>query len=311
MSAEGSANTVKKKRSTRNLVLRGLSALGALAALYLCLRWDATNYSGWAWAILTAAFSTLCLREYYRLAKAGDTHAFPLIGYVCGPLWILATEWDLSGGSEAYLAGSSAHVVFLLATVATMLLQMTRKTNENSLNNVASTLFGMIYCAILPGTLIHLRHLALNRYGWPMNGLEFVIVCIFVAKVSDVGALLTGSRWGKHKLIPRLSPGKTWEGFIGGLLFSVLLLQFMAWVEPRMALAALGRGHLLLLSVLLALGGLAGDLIESAFKRNSHRKDAGTGVPGFGGMLDLIDSLMVATPVMYFYLLACGAYYVQ
>ncbi|MCC8181138.1 MAG: phosphatidate cytidylyltransferase, partial [Planctomycetes bacterium] len=112
-------------------------------------------------------------------------------------------------------------------------------------------------------------------------------------------------------MIPRLSPGKTWEGALGGLLFSVFLLQFMTWIEPRMALASLGRGVLLLLSILLAIGGMAGDLIESAFKRSSQQKDAGTGVPGFGGILDLTDSLMIAAPIMYFFLLACGARYIH
>jgi phosphatidate cytidylyltransferase len=190
-----------------------------------------------------------------------------------------------------------------------MLLQLTRRTNDDALTAVAMTLWGVAYCAVLPGLTVHLRHLELSGGGWPMQGMEFAIVCIFVSKVSDVGALLTGSQWGRHKLIPRLSPGKTWEGAVGGLLFSIGLLQFMVWTNPAMALAQLGRPLLVLLSFLLAAGGLAGDLIESAFKRNSRMKDAGTGVPGFGGMLDLVDSLMVATPVMYIFLILCGARY--
>lgn len=304
---------VKKKRSTRNLFLRGLSALGSLAIIYGCLRWDVVNASGWAWAALVSLLSLLCLREFFRFAADCDIEPFRWPGYVCGPAWILAEEWGLSGGAAGRIPAnvSPAWIVFLFFMVAVMVAQLTRRSNENALTNVAATLLGLVYCAMLPGVNVHLRHLELGPNGWPMHGIEFAVTCIFVSKVSDVGALLTGSRWGRTKLIPRLSPGKTWEGALGGLLFSVVLLQFMTLTSPWMALAGLGRWKLLLLSFLLAAGGLAGDLIESAFKRNSRRKDAGTGVPGFGGVLDLTDSLMVATPVMYFFLIACGAKYVQ
>ncbi len=305
------APEAKRRRSTRNLVLRSVSALAALALVYYSLRWDVMNASGWAWAALIAALSLMCLREFYRLAAACDIRPFRALGFAAGPLWILATEWDLSGGSGRLLGAGAALPVLVFSACGAMLLQLTRRSNGNALANVSITLFGILYCCVLPGLTLHLRHLALGPGGWPMDGVEFAVVCIFVAKVSDVGALLVGSRWGKHKLIPRLSPGKTREGALGGLAFSVLLLQFMAWTAPWMALAGLGVWRLVLLSFLLAAGGLAGDLIESAFKRNSQRKDAGAGIPGFGGMLDLTDSLMLATPVMYFFLLFCGAKYIQ
>ncbi len=309
--AGASDTTVKRKRSTKNLVMRGLSAFAVILAIYGCLRWDVVNSSGWAWAGLIALFSVFCLREFYRLVRLGDSQPFSLIGYIAGPLWILTQELELATTSGRSMVASPSFMVFILAVVATMVAQLTRRTNDNSLTNVAATVFGLVYCAILPGLSVHLRHLQLGGSGWPMHGIEFAIVCIFVSKVSDVGALLTGSRWGKHKLIPRLSPGKTWEGAFGGLVFSIVLLQFMVLTNPRMALASLSTPTLLLLAFLLAVGGMAGDLVESAFKRNSHRKDAGTGVPGFGGVLDLTDSLMVATPVMYFFLVLCGAEYVH
>jgi phosphatidate cytidylyltransferase len=301
--------TEKRKRSTKNLVLRAFSALAALAVLYFCLRWDVVNNSGFAWAGLIAASTIPCLREFHRLARGSGIEPFRSVGYIAAPLYVLCQEVDLSGAAAEWLPVSSAWAVLVAACVAAMLLQLTRKNNDDALSAVAMTLWGIGYCAVLPGLTVHLRHLEFDAGGWQMQGIEFAVVCIFVAKVSDVGALLTGSRWGRHKLIPRLSPGKTWEGALGGLLFSIGLLQFMAWTNPAMALARLGWPLLVLLSFLLAAGGLAGDLIESAFKRGSRRKDAGTGVPGFGGMLDLVDSLMVATPVMYFFLLLCGAGY--
>ncbi len=303
-----------KKRALSNLVLRGISAIAVIGILYLGLHWDVVHGYGWAWAGIIAVFSVLGLREFYRFATNCDMSPFIWLGYIAGPVFVFAQEWGLSGASKRYLTFDPAFGVMLLFTVGAMLLQLTRKTNANALIDVSVTIFGFIYCAVLPAMSQHLRHLAfpgVGAEGWPMHGVEFTIVCIFVAKVADVGALLTGSRWGKRKLIPRLSPGKTWEGALGGLLFSVFLLQFMALTNPHMALHRVGYAWMALLSLLLAIGGLGGDLIESAFKRNSRRKDAGRGVPGFGGILDLTDSLMVAQPLMYFFLVLFGAEYVQ
>ncbi len=304
----------KKKRSLNNLLLRGISAIAVLGILYLGLHWDVIHGQGWAWTAIIAAFSVLGLREFYRFAKNCDMNPFTWLGYLTGPLFVFAQEWWLSGESGRFLTFNPAFGVFLFLTVGAMLLQLTRKTNDNALMDVSVTIFGFIYCAVLPAMSQHLRHLAYPGVGaeaWPMHGVEFTIVAIFVAKVSDVGALLTGSRWGKRKLIPRLSPGKTWEGALGGLLFSIFLLQFMALTNPNLALHRVGYGWMAILSFLLVAGGLAGDLIESAFKRNSRRKDAGRGVPGFGGILDLTDSLMVALPLMYFFLVLSGAEYVK
>lgn len=289
----------------RNLVLRGVSALATLAVVYFCLVWDLTNSSAWAWTLLMAVFSAFCLREFYRFASASDTSPFAWFGIVVGPVYIIALEADLSGAASS-LPVSAAGLALALTVLGSMLLQLTRKTNETALASVGVTIFGVLYCGFLPGFILRMRHMALGPDGWPMHGVELVIVCIFIAKVSDVGALVTGSRWGKRKLIPRLSPGKTWEGAFGGLLFSVFLLQFMSWTDPELSLNVLGKPTLLLLSVVLAAAGLAGDLVESCFKRNAMMKDAGTGVPGFGGLLDLTDSLMVAGPVMYYFLVLCG-----
>ncbi len=299
----------KKRRSTKNLLLRAFSALAVLAVLYCSLRWDVVNDSGLAWACVLALFTLPCLREFYRLATACEIRPFRWVGYIASPAHILFQELDLSGVSGRWFPAPAAWLVLVAACVVTMLAQLTRRTNDDALTNVSVTLWGIGYCAVLPGLSVHLRHLELTPGGWPLQGMEFAVVCVFVAKVSDVGALLTGSRWGRRKLIPRLSPGKTWEGAFGGVAFSVLLLQFMVWTNPAMALARFSWPVLVLLSVLLAAAGLAGDLLESAFKRNSRRKDAGRGVPGFGGVLDLVDSLLIATPVLYFFLLLCGAKY--
>ncbi|MDR1534372.1 MAG: phosphatidate cytidylyltransferase [Planctomycetota bacterium] len=296
----------KRKNPTLNLALRAVSSLSVLFLAYFALRRDLLNpeSGNWASAMLVAIFTLPCLREFYRLARAGGARPMSGLGYVLGPLWPLAMEWDLSGGIPRLEANLSLPVA---AAVLAMLLQLTRKINDNALGNVSVTIFGLIYCSLIPSLLLCLLRLELSPGGRPMDGIEFVVVCVFVAKVTDIGALLVGSRWGRRRMIRRLSPGKTWEGAAGGLLFGVFLLQFMVHTAPGMALAKLGTPLLVSLSILLAAGGMAGDLAESAFKRGGRQKDAGTGVPGFGGMLDLVDSIMIALPVMYFFLILCGA----
>ncbi|MDR3210870.1 MAG: phosphatidate cytidylyltransferase [Planctomycetota bacterium] len=293
--------------SRKNLILRFASTFAVLALVYLSLRWDLESGGGWYWTILIILVSVLCLREFYRLASASGVQTFAWLGLAAGPLWLLALEWDLSRPGGLGNRPALASLVLVIFLLASMILQLVRRDNQHALASVGVTVLGFLYCSFLPGFIIRQRHLALPGGNWLVQGMEFVVVCIFVTKVSDVGALLAGRRWGRHKLIPRLSPGKTWEGAVGGVVSSVLLLQFMAWTDPGLALNALGRGNLVLLSLLLALAALAGDLVESCFKRNSRMKDAGSGVPGFGGILDLADSLIVAAPLMYLFLLAYGA----
>ena len=304
----GEAEKAVASPRRRNLILRGASALATLAILHLCLVWDLRQPGAWGWAVLMAVFSCLALREFYRFAEACGTEPFSRFGYAIGILWMLALEWDLSGGSaRAKFPVQATDATMALAVVGPMMLQLARKSNQSALANVGMTVFGFLYCAYLPGYILRMRHLAFDPAEWPMQGVEFVVVCVFVAKVADVGALMTGNSWGRRKLIPRLSPGKTWEGAAGGLAFSLILLQLMSWTDPELCLNRLGGGMLLILSFILALAGLGGDLIESCFKRSSRMKDAGAGVPGFGGVLDLADSLILAGPVMFYFLLACGA----
>jgi phosphatidate cytidylyltransferase len=138
-----------------------------------------------------------------------------------------------------------------------------------------------------------------------------IIYLILVVKASDIGAYLVGSTCGRHKLFPRVSPGKTWEGLAGGLATGVLMsVLFCAWlrlgpVDPHTTAA----GHLVIgpvdawvLGFLLSAIGVLGDLIESLLKRSAGLKDSGNHVPGMGGVLDVLDSLLFAAPALYFYL---------
>jgi phosphatidate cytidylyltransferase len=138
-----------------------------------------------------------------------------------------------------------------------------------------------------------------------------IVYLIVVVKASDVGAYLVGITCGRHKMFPRISPGKTWEGlaggFIAGLLASVAV--FWIWRDPASAtlsakfgVLSISFGHTLFLGAFLAAVGVIGDLVESLLKRSANLKDSGCIFPGMGGILDVLDSLLFAAPALYFYL---------
>jgi phosphatidate cytidylyltransferase len=137
--------------------------------------------------------------------------------------------------------------------------------------------------------------------GADVQGNFYVLYFILVTKFSDVGAYCVGSLIGKHKMIPRVSPGKTWEGFGGAIVVSTLVsLTFAHFAKDR--LYGMTPFHAVILGIVLSVSAVIGDLIESIFKREAGVKDSGKFFPGIGGILDLLDSLLFNAPLMYLYL---------
>ncbi len=155
----------------------------------------------------------------------------------------------------------------------------------------AGYIFGVLYVGLLLSHYILLRNLE--------NGVALVFFVIVVTWLSDTGGFFVGKTWGKHPLAPRLSPQKTIEGLLGGILFSVVgavLSQFI--FVPFFSL-----DQCVMLGVGLAVLGAVGDLAESAIKRSVSVKDSGTMIPGHGGVLDRVDSLLFTGPAMYYYVM--------
>ena len=133
-----------------------------------------------------------------------------------------------------------------------------------------------------------------------------MLYLIIVTKFSDMGAYLFGVVFGRHKMIPHISPAKSWEGFAGAFVASFLgAVMLLSWVPER--LAPLDWLHGLILAPLLCATAVTGDLAESVLKRCFAIKDSGHTLPGIGGILDLTDSLLFTAPVFYFYLAALSA----
>ncbi len=138
--------------------------------------------------------------------------------------------------------------------------------------------------------------------GQPAGGFYLLFVLV-VTKFTDMGAYITGTLIGKHKMIPHISPGKTWQGFGGAIGWAVLGGFIVYWLFPEQ-IDLLKPMHIVILGVVLALVAVIGDLAESVLKRSLDVKDSGNFLPGIGGALDLIDSLLFTGPIFYFYLRA-------
>ena len=147
----------------------------------------------------------------------------------------------------------------------------------------------------MPGLLASTRNRVIPDSARP-------VFLVLVTKMGDIGAYLVGSAFGKHSLIPRISPNKTVEGSIGGVVASVIVSLIMAYGMDIHTLIDRGILATIAFGIVVAVASQVGDLTESLIKRSADTKDSGDLLPSFGGVLDLIDSFLVAAPVAYFVL---------
>ncbi len=173
----------------------------------------------------------------------------------------------------------------------------TEKATGKTTSNLALAALTILYVGGLLGFLIQLR--LYPGAGEVNPGLEPLLSLIFVVKMSDTGQYFVGRRFGKRKLSPVLSPGKTWEGAIGGIGISALVTATLLTLYLESMTGLTGWCRVLVYCLLLSLSGLLGDLAESLLKRDAEVKDSSSWLPGLGGVLDVLDSLLLAGPMAY------------
>lgn len=241
------------------------------------------------------------LVEFYGLADRLGLACFRRWGVFGGVLLITGTFFhftDLLGLHDGPPQVNDFETSFLILFVLGLcVVRFFSRSNTNGILAIATTLFGLMY---VPWLLNFIQKI--NFFpGINGNGKYYVLYYIVVTKFSDSGAYAVGSLIGRHKMIPRISPGKTWEGFVGALVISTgASLLFAHLAAGR--LAGMTWAHATILGIILSVSAVLGDLIESLFKREAGVKDSGKLFPGIGGILDLLDSLLFNAPLMYLYL---------
>jgi len=236
----------------------------------------------WTFGAVASLFVGLGLYEFFRLSGAKKIFpvSFAYVGIFSGTLLPYITYLYRPTG------GIWEMVFFILILIALFIIHFTRKDSQNAVNLIAVTLFAIFYIGWFFTFLVKIRFLE--------DGHKLVAYLILVTKSGDIGAYLIGSNFGRHKLIPRISPNKSVEGAAGGFVFSIagaiLSRYFIPWMD---------FGFILVSGVLIGVFAQLGDLAESLIKRDYEVKDSSVFLPGLGGMLDLIDSILFTAPIFY------------
>jgi phosphatidate cytidylyltransferase len=251
--------------------------------------------------VLIAGLGLVGLWEYYRMLDQRRLPNFKVIGMLCGALLSFGSFYWLSrvGPAQTYFFEVSCLFVFLLLVFARQMFITQREIMP--LETMALTIFGLVYVPWLFSFVTKIVYLLPRDATGHVTGHFYVLWLVVVTKFSDMGAYVTGSLIGRHPLVPHISPKKTWEGFFGALAFSTAGgCGLLAAMGPR--LSYLNQKHAIILGVGLGFAAIVGDLAESLVKRSADVKDSGKLLPGIGGALDLIDSILFTAPLMFFYL---------
>ncbi len=276
----------------RRLMVSSISAV-AVASL---IAFSSNSVVSFMLMLCVAALAAIGVWEYAQLAIAKEIHTST-------PLMVILAGLQVAAFYASLVFVDFPQLPALVLAIAVVLLFLNHfKDTSNALPNIAVQFFGICYVAVPLSFLLGVLY-PFSHHGAPQEGKWWLAYLILVTKITDVGAYFVGRLWGKHKLSPLLSPKKTVEGALAGLLGAVcmsLVMQFIGDVFSQ------GTFHLslleaLLLGVLIGILGQIGDLAESLLKRDAVVKDSNT-LPGLGGVLDMVDSLLLTTPIVYFFL---------
>lgn len=280
----------------KDLSVRTLSGI-ALAALVV----GATLWSKWSFGALMFFVVIGGTAEFYRLCRRCGIAPMEGMGIVSAAgLFLLSFNVFMQFGGSGVQPSTGAAVfgtiLFLLLMVPTAFVCELWRKSATPIANVAATFMGVLYVALPVSLLIYVPLLFAEGEWQP-----WIMLCyIFIIWVNDVFAYLVGVCFGKHRMCSRISPKKSWEGFFGGVTASVI--------------AGVVCGYLLggdmvvwgVLALIVSVTGVAGDFVESLFKRSAGVKDSGAIMPGHGGFLDRFDAMLISAPYAFVYLLILG-----
>lgn len=272
-------NTEKKHLSElTQRVLTGLvGGIAILAAVY---------YNAWSYFAVFFIICMMTITEFYKLLGVHGNTPLKTYGTFVGLLLYTLMFFAESGMMEL-------KYLFLIPVCFStiFMIKLYKKDEKRPFRNIAYTFLGIIYVA-LPFSLLHSIVFFNESYNY-----QVLLGCILILWASDSGAYFAGKTFGKNKLFERISPKKTWEGSIGGMILSATVALVFAHYTQ-----SLDYIHWIVIAIIMVVTGTYGDLVESLLKRSYHIKDSGTALPGHGGFLDRFDGLLLAAAFIAAYL---------
>jgi phosphatidate cytidylyltransferase len=271
---------------------RVLTAVVALpiiiAAIVLPVWW---RDGVWLFVAIAAVSLAAGLFEFYSLTKKLELKADAAVAYLWAAALFVGFVFDAPSKQPDLIFATLA--IFIIATLVSQAFRF-RANFSKMLTGVGVTILGVAYVAFLGGFLVATRMGFDDRVDLSTHLLGYFFLVIFA---SDIGAYIAGRAFGRHKLAPSISPGKTVEGLVGGLIAA----SAGAAVASAAFFHELPYQVSILLALVLAAAGVLGDLAESAMKRSAGAKDAASILPGHGGFLDRLDSLLFGAPILYYF----------
>lgn len=233
----------------------------------------------------------IALWEFYAMAKNRDYIPYTIYGLVSSAIMIAI----MISNKEVVI---DPFAILLCGVFIRFLFDVNK---DNALENCAITVLGLVYVYFLFSFVLRIRNIG-SELQHNLDGLYYLIFLIFVAKSMDIGGYLVGKAFGKHKIVRGISPNKSYEGAVGGIVLAVGV-AYLFRENIEVIREGLSVTHTVIFACLMAILSLLGDFVESLMKRRCDVKDSNQLIPEFGGLLDLIDSLLLTAPVGYYYLI--------
>lgn len=283
----------------KNLILRSITGI-----IYVGLICGCVLAGSWWFIVFFALIAIAALEEFYHLSNSatGGENITTLIIDVAGGLILCVglgcVNMSLLSPFTTAVLGGTFFTVYLLYLVVRLVMQLYSQ-ESSPLTNIAYSYMGQMYIALPLGLM--------SMFYTLPNGKYLLLATFIMIWLNDTGAFCVGSLIGKHKLFERISPKKSWEGFFGGVFFSVASSFVFKYLFPEY-FESISLGGLCGLGIVVSAFATWGDLVESLIKRTLGVKDSGKLLPGHGGILDRIDSLLLVIPATLLYLTALQLY---
>jgi phosphatidate cytidylyltransferase len=271
---------------------RVITGLWGIPLLIACVWFDKPLP---CFTVLVAIWGVLAVFEFYKLAAGAKLQPLTYFGLVWTLLFIISPHFN-----DGFLRLTGQPLTPLLLTLAVVLplsWLLGRPKKEGAFLGWAWTIAGILYIGWLLSYLVALRGLDNPQTLLVDEGRNWVFFALFTTFASDTAAFFAGRALGRHKLAPKISPGKTWEGTIAGIFGAIIASLLFSLLLP------MSYAQAIVLGILVSIFGQLGDLVESLLKRNMGVKDSSRLIPGHGGFLDRIDSVVFASVVVYYYVI--------